>query len=176
MDNFEKQHEWVIIHKERKNKKFGGSLADYKLVEELGRGAFGTVFKCQSFLIPNQFFVLKKIPLTVMKNRNTRVLLKEVSLLWKLNHPHIIRYYHSFIDKEAFYILMEYAEGGDIHSVSTLTIVCSKLQEVQDTPPRERDLASSLWNCPWPWVPPFPEHRPLRSQKYEYSPVQGSFS
>jgi len=156
MDNFEKQHEWVIIHKERKNKKFGGSLADYKLVEELGRGAFGTVFKCQSLLIPNQFFVLKKIPLTVVRNRNSRALLKEVSLLWKLKHPHIIRYYHSFIDKEAFYILMEYAEGGDIHSVSTLTLVYSKFQEAKDPPPWEGHLASSLWNRPRSLLSPLP--------------------
>lgn len=134
MDNFEKQHERVIIHKDRKNKKFGGSLADYKLVEELGRGAFGTVFKCQSRLIHNQFFALKKIPLTIMKNRNSRTLLKEVSLLRKLKHPHLIRYFHSFIDREAFYILMEYAEGGDIHSVSPLSLVYSNLQKVQNAP------------------------------------------
>jgi len=39
---------------------------------------------------------------------------------------------------------MEYAESGDIHSVSALTLVYSKLQEAKDTPPREGHLAFSL--------------------------------
>lgn len=59
-----------------------------------------------------------------MKNKKSKGLLKEVSILRKLKHDHIIRYYHSFVDREAFYILMEYAEGGDIHSVSSLKLVC----------------------------------------------------
>jgi serine/threonine protein kinase len=68
--------------------------------------------------MPGQDFCLKKISLTSVRNRNTRELLKEVSLLRKLKHDHIIRYFHSFIDRDALYILMEYAEGGDIHTVS----------------------------------------------------------
>jgi serine/threonine protein kinase len=54
----------VIQNKERYDKKFGGSLQNFKIVEEIGRGAFGVVFKVQNSLIPNKFFVLKKIPLT----------------------------------------------------------------------------------------------------------------
>jgi serine/threonine protein kinase len=34
-------------------------------------------------------------------------------------HPHIIKYYHSFIDGSYFYILMEHASGGDLHKLMT---------------------------------------------------------
>lgn len=57
-----------------------------------------------------------------MKSRNSKQLLKEVAILKKLKHDHIIRYFHSFVDHEAFYILMEFAEGGDIHNVSILDL------------------------------------------------------
>jgi len=32
-------------------------------------------------------------------------------------HPHIIKYYHSFIDGSYFYILMEHASGGDLYKL-----------------------------------------------------------
>jgi NIMA (never in mitosis gene a)-related kinase 1/4/5 len=62
-----------------------------------------------------------------MKSKHKKEALKEVLILRSLSHPHIIkqvypitcRYYHSFIEQDCLYILMEYAEGGDLHSVST---------------------------------------------------------
>lgn len=119
----------MIQNKERYDKKFGGSLQNFKIVEEIGRGAFGVVFKVQNSLIPNKFFVLKKIPLTNVWSWNSKSLLKEVSILRKLKHDHIIWYLHSFIDWDAFYILMEYAEGGDVHSVRSFE--CSWWENIE---------------------------------------------
>lgn len=34
--------------------------------------------------------------------------------LRKLNHPHVIQYYTSFLEKQHLYIVMEYAEKGDL--------------------------------------------------------------
>lgn len=68
-------------------------------------------------LIPGEEFVLKKIPLSCLKSRNKKDTLKEVMILRKLKHQHIIRYYHSFVENDALYILMEYADGGDLHTL-----------------------------------------------------------
>lgn len=46
--------------------------------------------------------------------RQQAATLNEVKLLQSMKHPHIIRIYHSFIDESYFYILMEYASGGDL--------------------------------------------------------------
>lgn len=32
----------------------------------------------------------------------------------KLNHPNLVRYYESFISAENLYIVMDYAEHGDL--------------------------------------------------------------
>ena len=37
----------------------------------------------------------------------------------KVNHKNIIKYWTSFFVKDALYIVMEYAEGGDMHDVFT---------------------------------------------------------
>ena len=41
----------------------------------------------------------------------------EVKLLKKLKHRNIIRYYNSFHDKKNLFIVMEYAEKGDLYKV-----------------------------------------------------------
>ena len=40
--------------------------------------------------------------------------LVEVQNLRKLNHPNIIKYYTSFFANQNLYIVMEYAEKGDL--------------------------------------------------------------
>lgn len=62
-------------------------------------------------------FVLKKISLDNVKLKHQKEALREVQILRKIKHPHIIRYYHSFIENEYLCILMEYAEGRDLHSL-----------------------------------------------------------
>ena len=52
-----------------------------------------------------------------MKQKSQEAALKEVMILQDLSHPHIIKYYHSFIEQDCLYILMEYAQGGDLHSL-----------------------------------------------------------
>ena len=40
--------------------------------------------------------------------------MNEVNILKKVDHNNIIRYYGSFISANYLYIVMEYAEGGDL--------------------------------------------------------------
>jgi len=40
-----------------------------------------------------------------------------------LEHPNIIKYYNSFFDNKAMYILMEYANGGDLLDVKSILII-----------------------------------------------------
>lgn len=93
----------------------GSSLKDYKLLCELGRGSYGVVYKAES-LRDNNIYVVKKMELKHMKERQQKESWKEASILKKVHHPHIIKYYNSFLEDENLYIVMEYAEGGDLYS------------------------------------------------------------
>ena len=35
----------------------------------------------------------------------------------RLANPHVIRYYNSFIEEDTLYIIMEYADNGDLHKL-----------------------------------------------------------
>lgn len=60
---------------------------------------------------------MKKISLKHMKQKNQIAALKEVQILRNLKHPHVIKYYTSFMEEDCLHILMEYAENGDMYKM-----------------------------------------------------------
>eukprot|EP00742_Colponemidia_sp_Colp-10_P006507 GILJ01006972.1.p1 GENE.GILJ01006972.1~~GILJ01006972.1.p1 ORF type:complete len:870 (-),score=87.07 GILJ01006972.1:194-2803(-) len=94
----------------------GSRLADFRFIGELGRGSFGVVYKVLS-LREDKFYVLKKISVKHMTDKQQREALKEVLILRRVRHAHIIRYHTSFVENKDLYIVMEYADGGDLHSL-----------------------------------------------------------
>lgn len=97
-------------------KDVGQKLGDFKLICELGRGSYGVVNRVLC-LTNNNEYVMKKINMKHVKLKNQKEALKEAQILKKLRHPNIIRYYNSFVDEDHLYIIMEYAEAGDLAAV-----------------------------------------------------------
>lgn len=95
---------------------YGKAVGDFELLGELGRGAYGVVYKVRARR-DNSVYALKKIPMKHMKIKHQREALQEMLLLKKLSHPNIIRYYASFIESDNLYILMEFGAGGDLHAL-----------------------------------------------------------
>ena len=94
----------------------GCKLSDFKIVKELGKGSYGTVYTVKSYLDEN-IYVMKKMELNNLKEKQQKECYREVSILKKVSHPNIIKYYSSFLEKDCLYIIMEYAEGGDLYSL-----------------------------------------------------------
>ena len=89
-------------------------LSDFALKGELGRGSYGVVFKARKKQ-DGGLVVLKQIPMLNAKLQKEA--LKEVQILRQLSHPNIIKYHGSFTERGSLYIVMEYAEGGDLHQL-----------------------------------------------------------
>jgi len=77
----------------------------FKLIEQLGEGSYGTVFRVKQ-LETNVQYALKRITINDYQE-------KEVKLMMMLDHENIVKYYDSFMDKNRRYycILMEYCSG-----------------------------------------------------------------
>lgn len=97
----------------------GCSLREFKIMAELGKGAYGTVYKVIS-LVNHQEYVLKKISIKHLKKSEIQDVIKEAKILRKLEHKHIIKSYSHFVEKGALNIVMEYARGGDLQKVNPI--------------------------------------------------------
>lgn len=89
-------------------------LSDYQIQGELGRGSYGVVYRALN-LKDNQVYVLKKINVSHLSAKHQADAYKEIQILRQLNHPNIIKYFGSFVEESTVNIVMEYAEGGDLH-------------------------------------------------------------
>lgn len=91
------------------------SLKDYKQLKKIGSGSFSDVFLC-THLPTNTNRVLKTIYKACLRSqqKDAVMLLKEIQILKKLDHPNILKCFEVFEDSTKYYIATEYCSGGDL--------------------------------------------------------------
>ncbi|KAL6776651.1 hypothetical protein ACKKBF_B30420 [Auxenochlorella protothecoides x Auxenochlorella symbiontica] len=96
---------------------FPKTLSDkYRLGEELGRGAYGHVFRGLDTRT-GQHVAIKQIGLERIPAGGLPGIVREVELLKTLNHPNIVKYYGSLRTDTHLYIVLEYMENGALSGV-----------------------------------------------------------
>lgn len=92
------------------------SADDFKPLRCLGKGAFGTVHLVKQTATGRLFAQkqFKKATLTVHKRmieqtRAERTILESVN-----RHPFVVKLYYAFQDQEKLYLILEYAQGGEL--------------------------------------------------------------
>ncbi|CAE8737174.1 unnamed protein product, partial [Polarella glacialis] len=122
----------------------------------LGRGSYG-----QAVLVKERHggkkCVVKEIDLSRMPAAAQREAQNEVGVLKSLQHPNIVAYFDAFVEATKLYIVMEYADGGDlsasvkkrkadakhfseIEALTTFAQCCLALQHVHRKHILHRDL------------------------------------
>ena len=86
-------------------------ISKYEIIQEMGRGAFSTVYKIRS-KSDNNIYCLKKINIQKTPDRNN-----EINILSKLNHPNLVQYISSCSEDDGIYIIMEFCIYGDLYSL-----------------------------------------------------------
>lgn len=66
--------------------------SEYEVIEELGHGGFGTVYKVRN-RVDSRYYALKKVKLNSDNETLNERIMREVKLLSRLNHENVIRYY-----------------------------------------------------------------------------------
>lgn len=93
-----------------------GNLSDnYEIVKKIGSGTFGRVFEVlyRPLKQKRALKVVKKD--TINYQDDQRVFLKEIEMLAQLDHPNIIKIYEYYVDELNYYIISEFAKGGELY-------------------------------------------------------------
>ena len=89
-------------------------LKRFKKVKVLGKGSYGCALLACLRSDENQKFVIKEIVVGHMKPEEQLAAKKEADVLRQMSHSNIVLYIESFVEGPKLYIVMEYADGGDL--------------------------------------------------------------
>ena len=84
--------------------------AYYKINKVIGKGAFGIVYKAFE-LCSGRRVAVKQIKID---EQNKNLVLKEVEVLKKVEHPNIVQYFNFLKEDNYMFIIMEFLEGGTL--------------------------------------------------------------
>lgn len=87
----------------------------FSVLKLLGQGSFGQAFLVRSEK-DGQKYVAKTIDTSGLSRSEKKAAVGEISVLRKISnqHPNVIDYLGSFVDDPFLFIILEYADGGDL--------------------------------------------------------------
>ena len=87
----------------------------FKIIKEIGSGAFGSVYKIQD-KNDNKIYALKKIVLNKKDKEDLDSIKNEAYLLKAIDDENVIKYIDSFFYDDSFYIITEFCSNLDLKS------------------------------------------------------------
>ena len=87
----------------------------YKILKYLAKGSFGIVYLAKN-KDTNEQLVIKEINLKRLSDNEMIKVCQEGIILSKLSHNNIIKFYEFYHNENNAYLMMEYAEFGDLYS------------------------------------------------------------
>lgn len=93
------------------------SLKDFEVLQELGKGAYGSVFKVKR-IEDGEIYALKKVVLNKLNPKEKENALNEIRILASISSPYVISYKDAFYDEKSFSlcIIMDYCDDGDLEA------------------------------------------------------------
>jgi serine/threonine protein kinase len=91
----------------------------YIVVDCLGRGGHGIVYKARHHLMPQRFVALKTVDTSSLHKSNDALarFRREIDILARLEHPNVVRAYDVLRTRSQLYLVLEYVEGRDLASL-----------------------------------------------------------
>lgn len=93
----------------------GQKLDNWVIEAEIGRGAMGEVYRAHALDTPDQPVALKVLARELARESHFQLRFqREIDILRKLTHPHIVKLLGSGLHINTAYFVMEYVDGTDL--------------------------------------------------------------
>ena len=90
----------------------------YEFIKAIKSGGFGNIFLVKE-VSSNEEYAIKEIDVTNFSNENLYNTSRESMILKEMSHINIIKIHKFFTYNQKFYIVMDYARGGELSSLLT---------------------------------------------------------
>lgn len=117
-----------------------GTRGPWRKLKQIGEGSFGKVYLVQRSdgQAGGKTFVMKEVQLRGLPRHEMEAAQKEVAVLRKLRHPHIVAIEEALVAEETLCIVMEYADGKDLDTLI-------KQRKQQRKPFTEEEVLKIFW-------------------------------
>ncbi len=88
-------------------------IGNYKIIEKIGKGSFGIVYKAKRINEP-LIYVIKQISLNGLTDFQINQVKTEAKILSLIKSNYVVKYYDSFFENGDLNIVMEYCDNGDL--------------------------------------------------------------
>ena len=88
-------------------------IRNYQIIEKIGKGTFGIVYKVKRFNDP-LIYVIKQISLNGLTDIQINQVYSEAKILSLIKSRYVVKYYESFLENDNLNIVMEYCDNGDL--------------------------------------------------------------
>jgi WD40 repeat protein/serine/threonine protein kinase/class 3 adenylate cyclase len=119
----EKEHAELIEEVIKQEKEYlpslvtGKLLGDFEILEKIGEGGMGAVFKAKQLSL-GRTVAVKMLPMELSKNSLLKARFRrEITVLGKCDHPNIVKVIASGEEEGNLYYAMEYVEGASLADV-----------------------------------------------------------
>jgi serine/threonine protein kinase len=110
----------LSLHSESSAKKHPRTFESrYIQLQEIGRGGFSYVYKCQD-RVSGQIYAVKIVdlrPLRLRDNFDPNRLRREADIMKHLKHPNIVQFIEFFETPDEFYMVLEFCPGKELFDV-----------------------------------------------------------
>ena len=103
-----------MLHQDPNLELKGQPLRSYRLLEQIGEGAFGTVWRALDPGIGREVAVKQIHPLRAGDPSFARRFDQEAQIVARLEHPHVVPMYDSWRDGTGAYLVMRWMRGGSL--------------------------------------------------------------
>ena len=92
-------------------------ITDFEVLDKLGEGSFGKVYKARH-KTTNVIYAIKSIDKLNKNNQEGKPYFRrEIEIMYKVNHPNIVKLYGHFEDDQNIYFVLEYIPKGNLYTI-----------------------------------------------------------